>query len=49
MKVYITVETGKHARILNVYRDENEALKQAQIHSLAFGVWVNVIEKEIVK
>ena len=47
MKVYITVETGKNARILSVYRDKEEAAKQAYIHALAFGVWVNVIEKEV--
>lgn len=46
MKVYITVETGKNAKILNVYQDEDEATKYAYIYSLAYGVWVNVIEKE---
>jgi hypothetical protein len=49
MKVYITVETGKNPRILNVYVSENEAIKQARIYSVAFRVWVNVVEKEVVK
>ena len=49
MKVYITVETGKNARILNVYADKKEAEMSAYLYSVAFATWVNVIEKEIIK
>lgn len=49
MKVYITVETGKNARILSVYADENEATKQAHDYAVAHNVWVNVIKKEVMK
>ena len=49
MKVYITVLTGKNARILDVYTDEDEATKQAWIYSVAYHEWVTVIEKDLIK
>ena len=49
MKVYITVLTGKNARILDAYLDEDEAQKQAWLYSVAFHEWVTVIEKEVIK
>ena len=49
MKVYIVILTGKNARILGTYADEKEAIKQAQIYSIAYAEWCNVIEQEVLK
>jgi len=46
-KVYIVVVTGKEPAILGVYSNKKEAEHNAYLYSLAYPVWTNVIEREV--